>query len=97
MLPGQTEKIEVAKAEKMHQQTNFSDQNFCASLFNPSFGKRSFCASGIKGSLFSLIFGVKNCSKPFLDTGLNNFNALYSKIHEKLIKSYEILNLKHIR
>jgi len=50
-----------------------------------------------KSNYFSLIFGVKNCSKPFLETGLTNFNALYCKIHEKLIKSYEFLNLKPLK
>ena len=54
LLPGQTEKSEVAKAEKMHQQTDFSDQNFWAGLVDSSFGKRSFRASGIKGSLLNL-------------------------------------------
>ena len=51
MLPGQTEKTEVAKAEKIHQQTNFSDQNFWASIVDLSFGKRFFCASVLIGSL----------------------------------------------
>ena len=56
MLPGQTEKTEVAKAEKMNQQTDFSDQNFWASLVDSPSGKRSFRASGIKGSLPMVTF-----------------------------------------
>ena len=47
-----------------------------------------------KCNYFSLIFGVKHCSKPFLDTVLTNFNALYYKIHEKLIKLYDFLKPK---
>ena len=43
------------------------------------------------------MFVVKHCSKPFLDTVLTNFNALYCKIHEKLIKLYEFLNLKPLK
>ena len=43
------------------------------------------------------MFGVKNYSKPFLDTGLTIFNALCCKIHEKMIKLYESLNLKPLK
>ena len=50
-----------------------------------------------KCNYFSLIFGVKHCSKPFLDTVLTSFNALYCKIQEKLTKSYEFLNLKPLK
>ena len=32
-----------------------------------------------------------------MDTGLTNFNALYRKIGEKLIKSDEFLNLKPLK
>ena len=32
-----------------------------------------------------------------MDTGLTNFNALYCKIHEKLIKSDEFLNLNPLK
>ena len=60
MLPGQTEKTEVAKAEKMHRQTDFSDQNFWAGIVDLSFVKRSFRASGIKGSLVRLKFPIRN-------------------------------------
>ena len=54
-------KIEIAKAESDIIGKPTSDQNFWVRLVDPTFGKRSFCASGLKGSLrkFSLPIKVK--------------------------------------